>query len=73
MDGLVYLGFSLAVAGALLPKLARIYICWRAMNGDRRFEDPYARRYYFFKFRKVGLELAVLGFVVFLIAEIFSR
>lgn len=73
MDGLVYLGFSLAVAGALLPKLGRIYISWRAMKGDRRFEDPDVNRYYFFKFRKTGLELVVLGFIVFLIAEIMSR
>ncbi len=43
------------------------------MKGDRRFEDPDVYRYYFFKFRKTGLELVVLGFIVFLIAEIMSR
>lgn len=73
MEGLVYLGFSLAVAGAVLPKLGGIYINWRAMKGDRRFEDPDVRRYYFLEFRKVGLGLVVLGFVVFFITEIMSR
>ncbi len=73
MEGLVYLGFSLAVAGAVLPKLGRIYISWRAMKGDRRFEDPDVRRYYFLEFRKAGLGMVVLGFVSFFIAEIMFR
>lgn len=73
MDRLVYLGFSLAVAGILLPKLGLIYTSWRAMKGERRFRDPDVVRYYLYEFRKVGLGLIVLGFVVFLIAEIMSR